>query len=62
MSYISKIRVVRSNPRNNEKDISNLIGKEFDVVNVEEYGVEVRYGDSYLYIIHHDEYEIIVDI
>ena len=55
-----KIRIIGSNPKNaDEKDITRLIGQEFEVKEIDADGHYIPYGPTGLYLVHPEEFEVI---
>lgn len=56
---VVKIRVVDSKPRKDESDINRLIGEVFDVKEKNKQGVMVAFGETGLFLIRNEEFEVI---
>lgn len=55
---MKRIRIIDNKPkRSDEKSIYHLIGREFDVKEIDEDGVYIGYGETGMYCINEGEYE-----
>lgn len=54
-----RIRIVDSKPKTGEEGIPHLIGKEYEVVRTDEDGHYIQYGETGLYLINENEFEVI---
>lgn len=54
-----KIRIINSKPRLGEGSISHLEGKEFEVKLIDAAGHYIGYGETGLYLVHEEEFEVV---
>ncbi|OMF17219.1 hypothetical protein BK131_04440 [Paenibacillus amylolyticus] len=52
-----KIKIISSSP--GLSDISQLVGKEFEVTSQDDAGIYIGYGPTGKYLIHNSEYEVV---